>query len=71
MSPSYSVRQAVNEQEVQAALSAATKGYGGVVRFARKTGLTREYVHGMLDGSRRVSVEVAKWLGYELRWIRK
>ena len=68
---SYSVRDAVNEHEGHAALAAVTRGYGGVVRFAREHGLSREYVHGMLDGNRRVSVEAARWLGFELRWVRK
>jgi hypothetical protein len=67
----YSTRQAVNEQEVYSALVAATKGYGGVVRFAGKVGVRREYVHQMISGSRRVSVEAARWLGWELRWVRK
>ena len=71
MPSGYSTRQAVNEQEVYQALRAATKGYGGVVRFARRVGLTTRYVHGMLDGNRRVSVEVAAKLGFELRWIKK
>ena len=71
MAPSYSVRQAVNESEVYRALCAATKGYGGVVKFARRAGVSREYIHGMLDGNRRVSVEAARWLGFELRWVRK
>ena len=71
MPRSHSVREAVNEQEVHDALSATTRGYGGVVRFARRVGVSREYIHGMLDGGRRVSVEVAGWLGFELRWVRK
>jgi hypothetical protein len=71
MPSSNSVRQASNEQEVYLALAAATKGYGGVVRFARRIGITREYVHGMLARNRRVSAEVAAWLGYELRWVKR
>ena len=67
---SHSVREAVNESEIHAALAAATKGYGGVIRFARRTRLTYEYVQMMLYGSRRVSVEVARHLGYHLRWVK-
>ena len=67
----YSTRQAVNEQEVYSALCAATKGYGGVVRFAKNIGVSRGHVHGMLGVSRRVSAEVADRLGFELRWARK
>ena len=68
---SYSVRQAVNEDEVYSALAAATKGYGGVVRFARKAGLARPYVAGMLSGNRRVSAEVAGHLGFDLKWVKR
>jgi hypothetical protein len=67
----YSVRQASNEQEVYQALVAATKGYGKVIRFAKQVGVDRNYIHGMIAGNRRVSVEVARWLGYELRWVKK
>jgi hypothetical protein len=70
-SHSYSVREAVNEGEVYTALSAATKGYGGVVRFAKRVGFTREYVQGMLYGGHRMSTRVAGALGWELRWVRK
>jgi hypothetical protein len=66
----YSVREAVNEGEVHTALCAATKGYGGVVRFARRVGFTHEYVQGMLYGGQRMSAKVARALGYELRWVR-
>ena len=68
---SHSVREAVNESEIHAALAHATKGYGGVIRFARRTKLTYEYVQMMLYGSRRVSVEVAEKLGYQLMWVRR
>jgi DNA-binding phage protein len=68
---SYSVREAVNESEVIAALLDATKGYGGVVRFAKKVGFSRHYVQIMLYGGGRVSTRVASALGYELRWVRK
>lgn len=71
MPRSHSVREAINENVLYAALRAATQGYGGVVRFARKVGISREYVHGMQAGNRRVSAEVAGKLGYELRWMRK
>ncbi len=71
MPRSHSVREAVNEHEVHTALRSATTGYGGVVRFARKIGVSREYLHGMLDGNRRVSAEVAGHLGFELRWVKK
>jgi len=66
----YSVREAVNESEVHQALCLATKGYGGLVRFVRRFGLCYKYVQGMLYGDRRMSVEVAGKLGYELRWVR-
>ena len=68
---SHSVRQAVNEDEVYSALAAATEGYGGVVRFARRTGIGRTYVSRMLSGNQRVSVAVAGRLGFELRWVRR
>jgi transcriptional regulator with XRE-family HTH domain len=61
----------VNEDEVYSALAAATEGYGGVVRFARRTGIGRTYVSRMLSGSQRVSVAVAGRLGFELRWVRR
>ena len=67
----YSTRQAVNESELYSALVHATKGYGGVIRFARNIGVDRAYIHGMIAGNRRVSNDVAQWLGYELRWMRK
>lgn len=67
----YSIREAVNEQEVYSALAHATKGYGGVVRFADRIGVHRNYIHGMLNGNRRVSAAVAQALGYEIRWVRK
>ena len=66
----YSVREAVNEHEVYAALRAVTRGYGGVVRFARRAGLSREYVQRMLYGQMRVNALVAGKLGFELRWVR-
>ena len=68
---SYSVREAVNENEVQAALIRATKGYGGVVKFARQTGFTREYVGRMLYGGERMNAKVADALGYELKWVKR
>jgi len=71
MPHSHSVREAINEQEVHAVLAAATRGYGGVVRFARRVGISSKYVHGMLDGNRRVSVEVASKLGFDLRWVKR
>ena len=67
----YSVREAVNEGELYTALAKATAGYGGVVRFARKVGISRNYIQGMTIGNRRVSADVAGRLGYELRWVRK
>lgn len=67
----YSVREAVNESELHLALHAVVKGYGNLNRFARKVGVTRQYIEGMLYGNRRVSVDVARHLGYELRWVRK
>lgn len=67
----YSTRQAANEHQVYRALIEATRGYGGVVRFARRSGVSREYVHRMLDGKQRVSAEVASALGWELKWVRK
>jgi hypothetical protein len=67
----YSVREATNENEVHAALCRATEGYGGVVRFARRLGVSRQYIHNMLYGGARISVEVARKLGFELRWVRK
>ena len=70
MAHGYSVRQAVNEQEVYSALCAATKGYGGVIRFALRVGISRKYIHGMLSGSSRISAEVAGKLGYKLMWMR-
>jgi hypothetical protein len=66
----YSTRQAVNEVELHSALCAATKGYGNVIRFAERVGVDRNYIHGMLDGNRRVSAAVASALGFELRWVR-
>jgi hypothetical protein len=66
----YSVREAVNEGEVHSALCKVTAGYGGVVKFARRVGFTREYVQGMLYGSQRMSARVARTLGYELRWVK-
>jgi len=71
MSPGYSTREAVNEHEVYSALVEQTKGYSGVVRFARRVGFTREYVQRMLYGGNRVSARVAGVLGWELRWVRK
>ena len=71
MPHSYSVREAVNEGELYTALVHATKGYGGVVRFARKAGVSRNYIQGMTIGNRRISAEVAARLGYELRWTKK
>jgi hypothetical protein len=70
-SGSYSVREAVNEHEVQAALIRATKGYGGVVRFASRVGFSRRYVQSMLYGAERMSIKVAGALGYELRWVKR
>ncbi len=67
----YSVREATNEHEVYSALAAATKGYGRLTRFASHVGITRQYIEGMLYGTRRISVEVAGYLGFELRWVRK
>jgi hypothetical protein len=66
----YSTRQATNESEVYQALVAATKGYGNVIRFAERVGIRSQSVHAMLDGGQRVSVEVARHLGYTLRWIK-
>lgn len=70
MPHSYSVREAVNEAEIHQALANATKGYGGVVRFARRLGVSRQYVNNMLHAGARVSVEVARRLGWELRWVK-
>ena len=67
----YAVREAVNEHEVQAALLDATKGYGGVVRFAKRVGFSRHYVQMMLYSGGRISTRVAGALGWELRWVRK
>jgi hypothetical protein len=67
----YSVREATNEQELYSALVAATKGYGNLNRFANKVGITRQYIEGMISGNRRVSAEVARHLGYHLRWVKK
>jgi len=67
----HATRQAQNEDELYSALVQATKGYGGLVRFARRTGLDYKYLQMMLSGGRRVSAEVGAWLGWELRWVRK
>jgi len=66
----YSVREATNEQEVYSALVVATTGYGNLVKFARRAGLSPEHVHGMMFGQQRVSVRVGRALGFELRWVR-
>jgi hypothetical protein len=66
----YSVREATNEHEVYSALTRATAGYGNLVKFARRAGLSPEHVHGMMFGNQRVSVRVARALGWELRWVR-
>ena len=71
MPRSNSVREAQNESEVHKALCAATAGYGGVVGFARRMGVSRVYINNMLYAGTRISVEVARRLGYELRWVRK
>jgi len=68
---SHSTRQAQNEDELYSALVRATKGYGGLVRFARQTGIEYKYLQMMLSRSSRVSAEVAAWLGWELRWVKK
>jgi len=65
------VREAVNENEVFQALAAATRGYGGVVRFARRLGVSRNYINNMLYAGTRVSTAVAQSLGWELRWVRR
>ena len=67
----YSVREAVNESEVYQALAAATRGYGGVVRFARRLGVSRNYINNMLYAGTRVSTAVGDRLGWELRWVKK
>ena len=67
----YSVREAVNESEVHQALAAATRGYGGVVRFARRLGVSRDYINNMLYAGTRVSTAVGDRLGWELRWVKK
>ena len=67
----YSVREATNENEVHAALCQATEGYGGVVKFARRLGVSRQYVNNMLYAGARISVQVAAALGFELRWVRR
>jgi plasmid maintenance system antidote protein VapI len=67
----YSTRQAVNENEIYSDLATVTQGYGGVVKFARRIGVSREYIHRMLDGTQRVSAKVAAGLGWELRWVRR
>lgn len=71
MPHSHSVREAVNEQEVQLALHAATRGHGRLIQFVDRFGLCYKYVQGMLYGNRRVSAEVAGRLGFELRWVRR
>jgi hypothetical protein len=70
MPHSYSVREAVNEAEIHQALTAATKGYGGVIKFARRLGVSRQYVNNMLHAGARISTAVASRLGWELRWVR-
>jgi hypothetical protein len=70
-SRAHSTRQAQNEDELYSALVQATKGYGGLIRFARQTGIEYKYLQMMLSGGRRVSAEVAAWLGWELRWVKK
>jgi hypothetical protein len=67
----HSVREAINEREVHVALADTTKGYGGVVRFARRLGVSRQYVNNMLYAGTRISVQVAAALGFELRWVRR
>ena len=67
----HSVREAVNEHEIHSALIAATAGYGNVIRFAKRLGLSRQYVNNMLYAGTRVSTQVAAALGYELRWVKK
>jgi len=66
----HSVREAVNESEIFSALVHATKGYGGLVRFSRETGVGYEYLQMMLSGSRRISALVAGKLGYQLKWVK-
>ena len=67
----HSTRQAQNEDELYSELARTTRGYGGLVRFARQTGIEYKYLQMMLSRSSRVSAEVAAWLGWELRWVKK
>jgi hypothetical protein len=70
MPRSHSVREAVNEAEIYQALTEATRGYGGVTRFARRLGVSRQYINNMLYAGARISTAVGAKLGWELRWVR-
>ena len=61
----------MNDEEVLCELDHVMAGYGNGARLARRIGVESAYLRGIKSCRRPVSLRVATWMGYELRWTRK
>ena len=61
----------LNDDEVLKALDRKMAGRGNGERAARDLGVDSAHLREMKSGRRRVSLKVARGLGYELRWVKR
>ena len=58
-----------NDEEVLIALDRQTRGRGNGVKTADAVGMDPSHLRAVKSGRERISVKIAAFLGYELRWV--
>ena len=61
----------VNDEDVLRDLDREMAGYGNGAKLADRIGVKPAHLREMKSGARLITMKVATWLGYELRWVRK
>lgn len=63
-------RRPVNDELVLRELDRRMRGRGNGVKAATDLGTSYSHLRSMRAGSERVTMKVAKGLGFELRWVK-
>jgi hypothetical protein len=61
----------VNDEELLLELDRHMNGRGNGVKTADAIGMDPNHLRSVRSGRERVSVKIAAWLGYELRWVKR
>ena len=61
----------VNDDELLLELDRRMNGRGNGVKAAAAIGMDPSHLRAVKSGRERLSVKIASWLGYELRWVKR